>query len=140
MITNHLKNFVIAFIRVVCVWGLLRPFTLKNNQNRLSPYNNSAFPSKRLMIGREKKATSVHCMILCRKLIFRSWELKGSQSFIWACDVYLISPFKIPPESHIEVIRISKMITNWNSFWSLNKFSLSASEETYRDQYGEYTN
>ena len=35
-------------------------------------------------------------------------------------------------------MRIEEMITNLSSSWLLNKFSLSASLEMYREQYGEY--
>ena len=35
-------------------------------------------------------------------------------------------------------MRIKEMITNSRSSWLLNKFSLSAPQEMYREQYGEY--
>ena len=38
----------------------------------------------------------------------------------------------------MKVMRINEMITNQRSFTLLTKFSLSAPEETYREQYGEY--
>ena len=39
---------------------------------------------------------------------------------------HLISPYNITPESLIKVMRIKEMIMNKRSFWSINKFSLSA--------------
>ena len=54
-------------------------------------------------------------------------------------DWNLISPYNITSESHIKVMRIKEMITNWKSSWLLNKFSLSAPQEMYKQQYGEYT-
>ena len=48
-------------------------------------------------------------------------------------DQRLISPYNITPESHIKVMRIKEMITNQRSSWLLNKFSLSAPLELYRD-------
>ena len=53
-------------------------------------------------------------------------------------DKHLISPYHIPPESNMKVVRIEEMITNWRSSWLLNKFSLSASLEMYGEQYEEY--
>ena len=53
-------------------------------------------------------------------------------------DQHLISPFNITPESHIKVMRIKEMIINWRTSWLLNKFSLLAHKEIYREQYGEY--
>ena len=41
-------------------------------------------------------------------------------------DQHLISPYIITPESHIKIMRIKEMITNYRSLWFLNKFSLSA--------------
>ena len=41
-------------------------------------------------------------------------------------DQHLISPYNVTPESHIKVMRMKEMITNERSFWSVNKFSLSA--------------
>ena len=41
-------------------------------------------------------------------------------------DKHLISPYNITPESYIKVMRITEMITNKRSLWSVNKFSLSA--------------
>ena len=35
-------------------------------------------------------------------------------------------------------MRKEKMITNLSSSWLLNKFSLLAALEVYREQYGEY--
>ena len=49
----------------------------------------------------------------------------------------LISPYNITPESNIKVTRIKEMITNLQNL-VLNKFSLSALQEMYREQYGEY--
>ena len=53
-------------------------------------------------------------------------------------DKYLISPYNITLESHMKVMRRKEMITNKRSSWLLNKFSLSAPEEMYREQCGEY--
>ena len=53
-------------------------------------------------------------------------------------DLHLTCPHKIPPESHLRVTRIKQITTNWRSSWMLNKFSLSASWEMSRGQYGEY--
>ena len=53
-------------------------------------------------------------------------------------DKHLISPFNITPESHIKVMRIKEMIINWRTSWLLNKFSLPAHKEIYREQFGEY--
>ena len=53
-------------------------------------------------------------------------------------DQLLISPYNVTPESNIKVTRIKEMITNLKSSWFLNKFSLSALQEMYREQYGEY--
>ena len=53
-------------------------------------------------------------------------------------DQYLFSSFNITPEWRIEVMRMKKMITKLISSWLLNKFSLSAPLEMYREQYGEY--
>ena len=49
-------------------------------------------------------------------------------------DQHLITPYKIIPESHIRVMRIKEMITSTSI-----KFSLSASQEMYREKYGECT-
>ena len=38
-------------------------------------------------------------------------------------DIHLISRNSIPPESHINVMRIEKMIANSRDFWLLDKFS-----------------
>ena len=54
-------------------------------------------------------------------------------------DQRQISPYNIILESHVKVMRIKEMITNERSFWLVNKFSLSAPLEMYREQYGEYT-
>ena len=53
-------------------------------------------------------------------------------------DQHPISFNSITPESNIKVMRIKKMITNWRGSWLLNKFSLPALEEMYREHYGEY--
>ena len=53
-------------------------------------------------------------------------------------DQLMISPNNITLESNIKVTRIKEMITNLKSSWFLNKFSLSAPQEMYREQYGEY--
>ena len=53
-------------------------------------------------------------------------------------DQLMISPNNITLESNIKVTRIKEMITNWKSSWFLNKFSLLAPQEMYREQYGEY--
>ena len=53
-------------------------------------------------------------------------------------DQYLISPYNITPESHIKVMRIKEMITTLRGSSLLQKFSLSAPQEMYREQYGEY--
>ena len=45
---------------------------------------------------------------------------------------------KITHESNMKVMRIEEMITNQSSSWLRNKFSLSASLEMYKEQYGEY--
>ena len=55
-------------------------------------------------------------------------------------DYHLISPYNITPQSNINVTRIEEMITNLRSSWLLNKFSLSAPQEKYREQYREYLN
>ena len=41
-------------------------------------------------------------------------------------DLHLNSPYSITPESHIKVMRIKEVITNFRNSWLLNKFSLSA--------------
>ena len=48
-------------------------------------------------------------------------------------DEHLISLYSITPESNIEVMRIKEMISNKRSFWSVNKFDLSASQEMYKN-------
>ena len=53
-------------------------------------------------------------------------------------DQYLISPYNIPLESNIKVMRIKEMLTNLSSSWLLNKFSLPAPWGMYSEQYGEY--
>ena len=36
-------------------------------------------------------------------------------------DLHLISPYNVTPESHVKVVRIKEMITNWRSFdWQTN--------------------
>ena len=55
-------------------------------------------------------------------------------------DQILISPYIITPESNIKAMRIKEMITNLESSWFSSKFSSSALEEMYREQYGEYAN
>ena len=42
------------------------------------------------------------------------------------------------PESHKKVMRMKEMMPNKRSFWSVNKFSLTAPKEMYKEQYGEY--
>ena len=49
-------------------------------------------------------------------------------------DLYLISPFNIIPKSNIKVMRIKEMIINRRTSWLLNKFSLPAHQEMYREQ------
>ena len=53
-------------------------------------------------------------------------------------DQLLISPYNITRESNIKVTRIKEMIPNFLSSWFLYKFSSSALQEMYREQYGEY--
>ena len=53
-------------------------------------------------------------------------------------DWHLISPHSITLESNVKVMRIQEMITNLKSSRMLNIFSLSAPQEMYRKQYGEY--
>ena len=53
-------------------------------------------------------------------------------------DEHLISPFNITPESNIKVMRIKEIIIILGTSWLLNKFSLHAYEEMYREQYEEY--
>ena len=48
-------------------------------------------------------------------------------------DEHLISLYSITPESNIEVMRIKEMISNKRSFWSVNKFDLSSSQEMYKN-------
>ena len=62
----------------------------------------------------------------------------ANNTLIPESDYHLISPFIITPESNIEVMRIKEMIINWRTSWLLNKFSLPAHKEIYREQYGEY--
>ena len=50
-----------------------------------------------------------------------------------------LSPYNINPESIIKVMRIMEMTNNLLSSWLiLNKFTFSAPQEMYREQYGEY--
>ena len=37
-------------------------------------------------------------------------------------DQHLNSPYNITPESHVKVMRIKEMTTNWRSSWLLEKF------------------
>ena len=53
-------------------------------------------------------------------------------------DQHLISPHNITPESNIQVTGIKQIITNLRNSGFLNKFSLSAPSEMYREQYREY--
>ena len=53
-------------------------------------------------------------------------------------DYHLISPYNITPESHFKVMRIKEMVTGAWTFWFANKFSSSAPQEMYKEQYGEY--
>lgn len=53
-------------------------------------------------------------------------------------DQHLFSPNNITPESHIKVLRIKEMITNWIGSWYLNKFFLSVPYEVFGVQNGEY--
>ena len=53
-------------------------------------------------------------------------------------DWHLISPHSITLEWNAKVMRIQEMITNLKSSRMLNIFSLSAPQEMYRKQYGEY--
>ena len=64
--------------------------------------------------------------------------VKTVNSLIPKSDQHLISPYNITPESHIKVMRIKEMTTNWRSCWLLEKFFSSAPQEMYREQYGEY--
>ena len=52
-------------------------------------------------------------------------------------DQLLISHYNIIPETNIVVARIKEMIINSSCF--LNKFSLSALQEMYGEQNGEYS-
>ena len=52
-------------------------------------------------------------------------------------DQYPISPDNFTPESDIKVMRIKEMITNERNPGLYNKFSLSAPQETYREEYRE---
>ena len=48
-------------------------------------------------------------------------------------DWHLIAPCNITTESNIKVTRLRKMITNWRSFSSLKKFSLSVPKQLFRE-------
>ena len=48
-------------------------------------------------------------------------------------DQHLISPLAIFPESHLKVMRIKGMVTNWKSSRFLNKFSLSVPSKIYSE-------
>ena len=48
------------------------------------------------------------------------------------------SLYRITLESNVEVMIIKEMITNFRSYRMVNQFSLSAPQEMYREQYGEY--
>ena len=54
-------------------------------------------------------------------------------------DWHLISPYNITAKSNIKVMRIKEMISMYRGSWWLNKIFLSAPEEMYGEQYGEYT-
>ena len=75
------------------------------------------------------KATSCQWSIVCSFIFFVLLLTKESHVLLNPLhpesEWHLISPNNIPPESHIKVMRIKKMITNQRSFWSVNEFSLS---------------
>ena len=52
-------------------------------------------------------------------------------------DKHLISPNIITPKSNIKLMTIREMTPNLRSPWLLDKFSLQAPEEMYRERYGE---
>ena len=62
----------------------------------------------------------------------------ANNTLIPESDQHLISPFNITPESHIKVMRVKEMIINRKTSQLLNKFSLPAHKEIYREQHGEY--
>ena len=57
------------------------------------------------------------------KINTKAWE---GNPLTLKSDWHLISLYNISPESHLRVMRIKEMITNWRSSWLLYKFSLSA--------------
>ena len=50
----------------------------------------------------------------------------------------MLTPYNITPEAHTKVTKIEGMIANSRGSRLINKFSLSASLEMYRELYGEY--
>ena len=52
-------------------------------------------------------------------------------------DQYLISPYIITVQSHITIMRIKEMITNFLALDCFNKFAWTAPYEMYGEQYGE---
>ena len=72
-------------------------------------------------------------------------SLMGCQSFVGhlnplnhQSDLLLIFPYSITLKSNVKVKRKKEMITNQGSYWLIDKFSLLAPQEMYREQYGEY--
>ena len=53
-------------------------------------------------------------------------------------DEHLVSSNNITCESHSKVMRIKDMVTMEGTLWLANKFSLSAPQELYKEQSGEY--
>ena len=49
-----------------------------------------------------------------------------------------MSPYNITPELYIKIMKIKEIVTREGTFWLANKFSLSAPQEMYEEQYGEY--
>ena len=52
---------------------------------------------------------------------------------LFKSDQHLISPLAIFPESHLKVMRIKGMVTNWKRSRFLNKFSLSVPSKIYSE-------
>ena len=71
-------------------------------------------------------------------LLLNKFSIDDNYPLTPKSDWYLISPFKITPKSNINIKKNQENDHKQINSWLFNKFSLSAPQEMYREQYGEY--
>ena len=131
----------IGFTRLSLVIGLV--IFLTNQMQNLTNHNllASIFPHIR-----QYACTSAMPGFCYRKQLgVCLLSLMRCQSFVghlnplnYKSDWLLIFPYIITLKSNIKVRRKKEVITNQGSYWLIDKFSLLAPQEMYREQNGEY--